>query len=113
MGVELLVGCQHGDFHQTTDLRCMRQVRARDRNFGIIFQKCYLELWKQKSFLRKITEGNGEIMKSLTDLHLGGNRGNGAGEEMEKQKLGQNKNKKNCIPDGQCQILGWHPYINA
>lgn len=50
MGMEMLVGCQHEDFHQTTYLGCMREVRARDKNFGIIFLELLFGLVEVEEF---------------------------------------------------------------
>lgn len=89
MGVEMLVGCQHGDFHQTTDLECVREVRARDKNFGIIFLEVLFGLVEVEEFSKKNYRGKWkDYEESLTYLQLGGDRGNGAGEETEKQKRG-------------------------
>lgn len=62
MHLEMLLGCQHGDVHQTTDLGCVRGVRARNKNFGITFLEVLFGLVKVEKFSKKNVERK---MKSL------------------------------------------------
>lgn len=85
----MLVGCQHRDVCQITDLEYVKEVRAKDKNFGITFLEVLYGTMELMSSLRKMQREKWKACgESLTYLQLGGDRENGASEETEKQKLG-------------------------
>lgn len=53
-GLEMLVGRQHRDVHQITDLGYVKEVRAKDQNFGITFLEVLYGTVELMSFLRKM-----------------------------------------------------------
>lgn len=56
IGLEVLVGCQHGNAHQMVDLRCMRKVSARAKSFGITFLEVLFGDVEIEEFSRKNVE---------------------------------------------------------
>lgn len=50
----MLVGRQHRDVHQITDLGYVKEVRAKDQNFGITFLEVLYGTVELMSFLRKM-----------------------------------------------------------
>lgn len=87
MGLEMPVGCQNGDVHQTTDLGCMREVRARGKNFGITFLEMLFGAVAVEKFSKKNVEREMEsLWRACNCPQSGGDRKHAAAEEAEKQK---------------------------
>lgn len=64
-GLEMLVGCQHGDVHQMTDLGHMRKVRARKKNFRITFLEVLFGAVEVGEFSKKNVKRKMESLRSL------------------------------------------------
>lgn len=65
IGLERLVGCQHGDVHKMPDLGHMGNVRARKKNFRITFLEVLFGAVEVDAFSKKNAKRKMESLRSL------------------------------------------------